>query len=51
MLKGPIAHLDLHPANVLLDSNMVPKIANFGLSKLFDTAKSRTHTMNVIGLK
>ncbi|RCV37788.1 hypothetical protein SETIT_8G090000v2 [Setaria italica] len=51
MMLGRIVHLDLHPANILLDNNMVPKIANFGLSQLFDTDKSRTYTMNVMGLK
>uniref|UniRef100_A0A453AH44 Protein kinase domain-containing protein n=2 Tax=Aegilops tauschii subsp. strangulata TaxID=200361 RepID=A0A453AH44_AEGTS len=39
--KEPIYHLDLKPENILLDEYMMPKLADFGLSKLFGEEQTR----------
>jgi len=43
---GPIYHLDLKPANILLDKDMTAKIGDLGLSKL--VASSETHKTEVL---
>uniref|UniRef100_A0ACD5URV8 Uncharacterized protein n=1 Tax=Avena sativa TaxID=4498 RepID=A0ACD5URV8_AVESA len=47
----PILHLDLKPPNVLLDKHMIPKIADFGQSRLFGEGKTHCSTMNIVGTR
>ncbi|CAL4994120.1 unnamed protein product [Urochloa decumbens] len=48
-MDQPVVHMDLKPENILLDYNMVPKIADFGLSRLFGEEQTRMNTQNVVG--
>ena len=44
--ERPIYHLDLKPANILLDKDMTAKIGDLGLSKL--VASTLTHRTEVL---